>query len=432
MEQIIPLLQQVLDQAEIWVWERYLLYQALMAIAAILVARFLSVILRKRVPLFRMAPEDGTFIEFRSFIYRSQTLLFPLLSFLALAFATQTGQEVLGNTAVIRAAQAIALVILIYRLATHFVPNETFRKLLTGIGLPIALLHAVGWLDPTVAYLDGISIDVGNIQLSLYAIIRTVVFGSILFWLGRLSNTAGQRMIRNSPALDTTTREVVSKLFEIALYVVIFFLLLQVMGIDVSALLVFGGALGVGLGFGLQQIAANFISGLIILLDRSITIGDYIELEDGRQGRLREMNMRSATLQSFDGKELMVPNERFITTAFTNWTHRDTRQRYPLTFSVSYDTDIDRMIEIIKPLIAAHPSVLSGPEYGEEIQPDMEIESFSDSGINILVEFWMEGIDDGRNKVAADLNLVIWRACKAHNISMPFPQREVRILKDSD
>ena len=200
------------------------------------------------------------------------------------------------------------------------------------------------------------------------------------------------------------------------------------MGIDLTALAVFGGALGVGLGFGLQQIASNFISGIIILLDRTISIGDFIELEDGRSGTLRELTMRSATLETFDGKDIMVPNERFITTAFTNWTHNNKKQRYSLHFQVAYDTDLEPMFEIVREVCASHPKVLSGQAVPFEERPDAEIEGFGDSGIDILVEFWMEGIDDGVNRVGGDLNLMIWMALKQHGIQIPFPQREITVL----
>ena len=200
------------------------------------------------------------------------------------------------------------------------------------------------------------------------------------------------------------------------------------MGIDLTALTVFGGALGVGIGFGLQQIASNFISGIIILIDRTITIGDFIELEDGRAGKLRELTMRSATLETFDGKDIMVPNEHFITTAFTNWTHHNKKQRYPLHFQVAYGTDLEKLFEIVRGVVASHPSVLSGDDLPIAERPDAEIESFGDSGINILVEFWMDDIDDGDNRVGADLLLMIWTALQSHGIEIPFPQREIKIL----
>ena len=185
----------------------------------------------------------------------------------------------------------------------------------------------------------------------------------------------------------------------------------------------FGGAVGVGLGFGLQQIASNFISGIIILLERSIGVGDYIKLEDGRAGILKELNMRSSTLETFDGKEIMVPNEKFITTAFENWTRDDPRQRYEVEFSVSYDSDVEEVARLISAAVAAHPDVLSEPE-----KPDVELRGFGDSGINMAVEFWCKGLDDGKNRFTADILLVVWKTLKANNISIPFPQREVRLL----
>jgi small-conductance mechanosensitive channel len=157
-------------------------------------------------------------------------------------------------------------------------------------------------------------------------------------------------------------------------------------------------------------------------------VGDYIELADGRTGIIRELKMRSTTLETFDGKDIMVPNESFITSSFINWTHKNKKQRYDLEFSVAYNTDLPALFALIRQVVASHPQVLSGAELPIEEQPDAEIKAFGDSGIEILVEFWMEAIDDGRHRVRADLLLMIWQALKEHQIEIPFPQREVRIL----
>ena len=210
--------------------------------------------------------------------------------------------------------------------------------------------------------------------------------------------------------------------------VLVALLLLNVMGINLTALAVFGGAVGVGLGFGLQAIASNFISGIIILLDRSLTIGDYVELEDGRTGIVRELGMRSTTLETFDGKDIMVPNEKFIVESFTNWSHQHGKQRYRVDFSVAYDTDIRKLVELVKEVVASHPQVMSGEELPIEERPDCEIDSFGDSGVNMFVEFWMEGIDDGKNRVGGDLLLMIFEAMRDNGYVIPFPQREVRGL----
>ena len=221
-----------------------------------------------------------------------------------------------------------------------------------------------------------------------------------------------------------------AKLFEVALFCVIFLLLLNIMGINLTALAVFGGAVGVGLGLGLQSIASNFISGIIILLDRSLTVGDYVELDDGSKGFVREFKMRYAVLETYDGKDILVPNEKFINSLLVNWTHKDSKQRYRIDFSVAYRTDIRSMVEIIKDAVSEHPQVISGDDVEIEYRPDCEIDSFGDSGVNMFVEFWMEGVDDGQNRVGGDLLLMVFETLREHDIEIPFPQREVRVINE--
>lgn len=399
--------------------------------ATLATAWLIAGLITTRVRIFREEPQPGVLFDLRTTLYGLHKLLLPVMAALVLGIATPISVDLLGEAWLVRAAQGLAFIFLVYSLAKHFITNQTIVLILKWLGVPIALLYMFGWLDDLIGHLESVSFEIGNIQVSLYAIVRTFIFGVILFWFGRLSNSTGQRVIRSQSALDAGTREVIAKLFEIGLFALIFVLLLNVMGIDLTALAVFGGALGVGLGFGLQQIASNFISGIIILIDRTITIGDYIELEDGRAGKLRELTMRSATLETFDGKDIMVPNERFITTAFTNWTHHNKKQRYSLNFQVAYGTDLEKLFEIVRDVVASHPKVLSGDDIPIAERPDAEIENFGDSGIDILVEFWMEGIDDGENRVGADLLLMIWTALQAHGIEIPFPQREVRVLGDA-
>lgn len=355
--------------------------------------------------------------------YNVRDLVLPTLALVLLSIAIQMTQAQVGQSWLIIIAQGLGVIFLLRTAVIRFIENGFIRSLFLWVGIPVATLHVFGWLDDTVAFLDSIALEVGDIRLSTYSLARVAIFGSILFWLGKKSNKAGQEAIRSRETLDMRSREVFSKLFEIAVFLVIFFLLMQIVGINLTTLAVFGGALGVGLGFGLQQIASNFISGIIILLDGSITVGDYIELEDGRSGHLIALHMRSSTIQTFEGKEIVVPNEQFITTAFTNWTRKDPYQRYTVEFSVSYHSDIPSIPALILEAVRKHPQILETPE-----PPDCEIIKFGDSGVDFHVEYWMEGIDDGRNRVDSDLMLIIWNTLKENNISMPFPQREVRII----
>ena len=398
-------------------------------VAAVLVALLIGLVIRSRARVFEAEPNAGPLLYLRTMLYRTRNLVSPALNILLLGVAIEVCIASVGQSWLVRIVQSVAVVVFFYRIISDFVGNSLVSGLFTWIVIPLATLRVFGWLDEVSAWLDAVSLDVGTIRISLLSLGRTFVAGGVLFWLGSILNTFGKEAIRNRHALDVGTREMVIKLFQIGLYVSIFLLLLGAMGINLTALAVFGGALGVGLGFGLQKIAANFVSGLIILFDRSITPGDYIAFEDGHSGTLRELNMRSATLETFDGKDIIVPNEQFITLPFVNWTHNNKKQRYSLEFSVAYKTDLHTMLRLVREVVASHPKVLSGPELPIEERPDAEISSFGDSGVNILVEFWMLGIDDGENRVGADLLLMIWDVLKENDIEIPFPQRDVRIVR---
>lgn len=283
-------------------------------------------------------------------------------------------------------------------------------------------------INEFLVYLDAIALSIGSVSISLLDFSRVLIFGAVVLWLGMWVNQRGIDTIKRQKRFDVRTKEVLSKVYQVLIFCFVALILLQLLGIDLTTLAVFGGAVGVGLGLGLQSIASNFISGIIILIDKSITVGDYIELDDGNKGRVREFKMRYAVLETYDGKDIVVPNEKFISCMFINWSHKDPLQRYRVDFSVAYNSDIRHVVEIVKQAVSGHPQVLSGDKVALELRPDCEIDSFGDSGVNLFVEFWIEGIDDGKNRVGGDLNLIIFETLREHNIEIPFPQREVRIL----
>lgn len=384
--------------------------------------------IRNFAPVLKSPTPPGEAYPLRALTYRCGKLLYPVFALILLKMSVEFSQSVLNDGWLMHLALAVAMLLLYNSFVALFIQNTMVARVFLWVGMPIIFFNVIGVLDDIVRVMESMSVEIGNIKLSAYGIVRVVIFGSLLFWLGRISNSTGQTIIRKQKTLDLRTREVFAKLFEIVLFFGICLLLLQLIGVDLTALAVFGGALGVGLGFGLQAIASNFISGVIILLDRSVSLGDYIELEDGRSGLVTEMNMRSTTLETFDGKDVVVPNEKFITSSFTNWTHKDAKQRYRVDFSVSYKTDIRSMVELVKAAVAKHPQVISGDDLPIEERPDCEIDSFGDSGVNMFVEFWMQGVDDGKNRVGGDLLLIIFETLKENGIEIPYPQRDVHLI----
>jgi small-conductance mechanosensitive channel len=402
-------------------------------LALILIIYGLSIVvsnrIRKYVSFFNISHvSESHFSLHKKIISKLGNYIAPVLAVLILKISIEMSGETASHLWINKTALTLGILFIFNSIIRDFVSNQFVTTVLRWVGMPILFLHLLDVLVGLIEILESISLNVGNIEISAYGIARVTIFGSLLFWLGRATNKTGGEIIRKQEKLDLRTREVAAKLFEIGTFTLIALLLLQVMGINLTALAVFGGAIGVGIGLGLQAIASNFISGFIILLDRSVSIGDYIELEDGSKGTVRELSMRATTLETFDGKDIVVPNEKFIVGTFINWTHKDKSQRYRVDFSVAYHSDIRKLVEIIKVVVSSHPQVFSGDAVPLEERPDCEIDSFGDSGINMFVEFWMEGIDDGKNRVGGDLMLMILEALQENGFEIPFPQREVRVL----
>lgn len=425
-DDVLALLSSWGEQITLWAQSPAFLAQVGAIIAAILLAPVISTIVKARLPLFKsMPPENARFFDFRNSVYKTRAILRPIMLVILLAIfaAALKALPTFGEEGFVRLAQGLAAIFAIFKATGHFVSDPQRRKLINWTLLPVALLIVFGYFGKLLDYLESIQI-VPSMGIHALTLVKLIVFGGLFFWLGGISNTKGQTAIRNQTSLDVSTREIVAKIFQIILFGLLFILVLSVAGVPFSGLVIIFSTLTLGIGLGLQPVAANFVSGLIILFDRSVQVGDYVELPDGQQGYVEAINMRSTTVETTDGKDVMVPNTKFLEESYLNWTHKDPRQRFEVYFSVAYDTDIDRLENILIPAVSEHPQVLQEPE-----TPDLELREFGDHGIKFAIEFWADGIDDGPNKFTSDLNFIVWRTLKTHGIQMPLPQLEIRNLK---
>ena len=392
-------------------------------IASWFVARFLAQTLLARVPFLRDQPSEGRLAKLLRIVYSCRDLLQPLLLVFILAILAQVADQSLGSSWLVRAAQSIALMTLLYSAINRFLKHPLVNAAARWIGIPAAAAYAFGYMPTVINGLDHAALEVGNLRISLLTLIKSAAFGGSLFWLGRVSSRAGQSVIRKQESVDLQTRELAAKGLDLFVGCFAGLLLLNLLGIDLSILAVFSGAVGVGLGFGLQQIASNFMSGLIILLERSLKVGDFIELEDGRSGTLKEINMRQSRLGTFDGKDIMVPNDRFITTRVVNWTHEDPRQRYEVPFTVTYDTDLHVIPPMIVKALLKIKGVLRAPE-----MPECALKSFGETNVNFIAKFWVEGIDDGVNSYTSDALFAIWDTLKDAGVTMKAPPPKIQYV----
>jgi small-conductance mechanosensitive channel len=422
-------LLQAWDIAKVW-----LMSPAAWSQFGLLVAAFLaSWLLTKRMgPLLEklLTPKsEATSIlaTGRRFLLVFVPLLLPLLAWGFTAIGEQATRALFGSGAVIAFGKRVFLLIAARILVQDIIADGFLRILGRFILLPIMALYTLGLLDVATAQLNDMTVSLGNIEFTLMAVVRGVIAGSILFWLGRWSNQQTGTYIHKQEEIEPATRQLASKAAELAIYGVAFLLLMNIIGIPLTSLAVLSGAIGVGLGFGLQKIASNYISGVILLLEGQATVGDFVELDNGMAGRIIQTTARAMIMETYDGRWIVVPNEDFITTRVVNYSDQGSSNRYEVPFRVSYDTDINIIPKIIETAVAKHPAVLDTP-----FPPDCEFRAFGESGVEFAVEFWVNGIDDGKYRFTSDVGFLIWNALKEHNIQIPFPQRVVHMQPMGD
>ena len=400
-------------------WSQFALL-ILAYLAAVIVARRLRPFLTH---LFTPPADSQSLLSrMRRGLLLAVPLVLPVLAYVFAAIGEQVTRSVFGTGTVIAFGKGV-LLFLAARVLVRDIISDPFLKLLGRyVLLPVVALYAMGLLDLLTERLDNTIVSLGNISFSVMSLLRGVIAGSLLFWLGRWSNDQSAAYINKQEEMRPATRQLAAKAAELMIFGLAFILLMNIMGIPLTSLAVLGGAIGVGLGFGLQKIASNYISGVILLLEGQATVGDYVELDNGQAGTIVKTTARAMILETFDGRWIVVPNEDFITTRIINYSDQGSANRLEVAFSVSFDTDINLVPDIIVDAVSKHPGVLQSPE-----PPDVELRGFGDSGIDFGVEFWVNGIDDGKNKYASDVLFLIWNALKEHNIEIPYPHRVVEL-----
>ncbi|WP_419195948.1 mechanosensitive ion channel family protein [Cognatishimia activa] len=408
--------------AKEWVLSPAAWSQFALLVAAFLVALWISRRLRPILTklLTPEAENNSVFAKARRFVLQFVPLLLPLLAFALTGVGENITRSVFGSGAVIAFGKRVFLFLAVRILVKEVIQDPFMKVLGKYLLIPLAGIYALGLLGPVMAKLDSTVIPLGNLSFSLLFLARFAIVGGVIFWLGRWSNTQSTAFIKNQSEMRPAMRELALKASEIAIFGIAFLLLMNIMGISLTSLAVLGGAIGVGLGFGLQKIASNFISGVILLLEGQATVGDYVELDGGEAGTIVKMTARAAILETFDGRWIVVPNEDFITTRVVNFSDSGSANRYEAPFSVSYDTDINKVPEIIEAAVAKLEFVLDDPD-----GPDCELRGFGDSGIDFAVEFWVNGIDDGKNKFTPKVLFAVWNALKDNGIEIPYPHRVV-------
>ncbi|MGB4811012.1 MAG: mechanosensitive ion channel domain-containing protein [Methylophilaceae bacterium] len=355
-------------------------------------------------------------------------MLFPLAALVIINIA----KVMLANTqhtSLLQLANQLLLAMAAIRLAIYilryvFSPSgwvKATENAITAIIWVIFVLYLSGLLPSIFEALDSVSFTLGKNKVSLFLVIQAavtvIITVLIALWLSRLI----ENRLMQSTHLNRNMRIALSKVLRIILTTIAVLSVFSAMGLDITLLSVFGGALGVGLGIGLQKIASNFISGFVLLLDDSIHMGDIITAEN-HYGVVSELRARYLVLKKLDGTEVIIPNEILITSAIINHSFTDRKTRIQMLMGVSYESALELAMELMLAAANKHVRILKDPA------ATVVIKGFGDSSIDLTLSFWIPDAEQGSAVLQSEIYMEIWQAFKANNITIPYPQREVRVL----
>jgi small-conductance mechanosensitive channel len=341
-------------------------------------------------------------------------------AWLLLVVARRALQELDYDSRLIGIAASLTGLWIVIRASALLLRDPLLARTVAAVAWIVAALDITGLLLPAEAALDSPAITMGTLRISVLLVLKAVLIVAILVWIALALARVIDASLQRASALSPSVRALSSNLARIALVSVALLIGLDLVGIDLTAFAVFSGAVGVGLGFGLQKIVSNFISGIILLLERSIKPGDVIEIGD-TFGSVTYLGARYASVRGRDGKEYLIPNENLITNQVVNWSYSNSLVRLHAEFGVAYNSDLHAVRDIAIDVARRTKRVLPWPA------PLCHVTGFGDSAVNMLLLFWIEDPVDGVVNIKGDVYLGLWDAFHAHQIEFPFPQRDVHI-----
>jgi small-conductance mechanosensitive channel len=351
------------------------------------------------------------------FLRRLEWLFFVLL--LAIAYVVTTTIEWPESNYLIYSAMLLAAAWLAISVVSHVIRSRMIGRLFGLMAWAYVATAIFGITDEIAALMDGAGFTLGTFRFSVLRVLQAVLFLGVLLWLSTTAGNFLDRRIQQIDELTPSLRVLIGKILRISLIVVAATVAMSGLGIDLTAFTVLSGAVGVGIGFGLQKVVSNFISGIIILMDESIKPGDTISLGE-TFGWIRELRARFVSVVTRDGREFLIPNEDFITREVINWSFSDKYVRIDVPFGVSYDADPHEVVRIATEAASSVDRV-----DGSQRPPVCWLTAFGDSSLDFKLRFWISDPQMGLTNIRGKILMALWDAFKEHGIGIPYPHREI-------
>ena len=374
----------------------------------------------------RMHPAIATWCETRPGWERTrrvlEPLVWPLIWFVLLSILFGIYFALGVNAWILEIFESLLLAWIVVRLVSRLIRNPMLSRVTAVIAFGMAVLSIRGLLGKTIETLKGpdFTLSLGDFNLSLYQVLTTALLLAVLLSLAAFISRVTEDQLKEANWVSPAGRVLLNKTMRTGLYVLAILISISTAGIDLTALAIIGGAVGFGIGFGLQKIVSNLISGVILLMDKSIKPGDVITVEN-TYGWVNKLGARYVSIITRDGIEHLIPNETLITEPVSNWTHSDANTRLRVPVGVHYSTDLELATRLGREAANSQPRVLSDPA------PRCLVKAFGDSAIELEIRFWIQDANSGVSNVKSDVMLEAWRLFRDNGVEIPYPQRDLHI-----
>ncbi|MBC8337912.1 MAG: mechanosensitive ion channel [Rhodospirillales bacterium] len=321
---------------------------------------------------------------------------------------------------VIRIVVSLLTAWIIIRLASTLIRHTAWARAVAVAAWTIAALNITGLLDPTMTVLDSMALNIGLVRISILGVFKAIIALGVLLWLAGYFSHLLERRLSVMPGVTPAAGVLFGKLFRVLLFTIAVVVAMDSVGIDLTALALFSGAIGLGIGFGLQKVFSNLISGFILLMDRSVKPGDVIAIGE-TYGWINALSARYVSVITRDGIEHLIPNEELISQRVENWSFSNRLVRLRLPIGVAYETDVKKAIEIVIEAANDVERVLAEPA------PACQLTGFGDNAVNLELRVWINDPRNGLGNVKSAILLGVWEKFAEHDIAFPYPQRDLHI-----
>ncbi|MBU6442930.1 MAG: mechanosensitive ion channel [Alphaproteobacteria bacterium] len=350
-----------------------------------------------------------------------QSVAAPLFWLLTLWVADAVGESLGFRLGLVGAAVSLLMAWVTIRVLSFAVSNPVWSATISFAAWTVAALSILGLLGPLTHQLDAVGFVLGKLRISALTVVRAVLVLGVLLWLTKLASTFLEKRITKAEALTPSLQALLIRILNLALPALAVLIALDVVGVDLTALTVFSGAVGIGVGLGLQRTIANLVAGITLIVGKSIKPGDVVAYKD-TYGWVTHMGARYVAIATRDGSEYLVPNEYFITNGVENWSYSSPNMRVHVPVGVAYGTDLHQAIALCIAAANAVPRVLAFPE------PVCLVTGFGDSSVNLEIRAWISDPKNGIASVKSAVMLEVWDRFAEAGITLPFPQRDVHLI----